>query len=345
MNILILLLLIGYILFNLIGILKFKNNKIIDIYSFITLLILGGLNYSNPDYYNYYRSYELATDTSKVFIFKLIMLASKKIGLKYEVFLFIFIFINLYLIFKLIKKISLNRSFVYLFYIIYPFFFDVVQLKNFALQTITLYIYYYYIYYDISLKKFLLLNTLGLGFHEAALLNYPLILFRKKYKILLYSFLVFILGFLIWSRILKLEKMLFFLPSWKAENYASNLSNYGWIIYLFSQVILTLYIFINLKKQQNDNKNIKKLKKILIYSLSFIGFYFINGTFERMFRNIFIIIYIFIGNKYYKERKIKIFLSFFILIMSIWIFYLFRPYRETVLLEIINKNYLNLGRF
>ena len=222
------------------------------------------------------------------------------------------------MLFYVIKKLAPNRSIVYLLYFIYPYFLDVIQIKNFIGESFLIFSIGILILGRKKIKAFFV-YVCSVVFHEAFMIYLPYWIIARKFlkKLIFFSFAFFTIIFItFYLNISIIGKLMFFLPDWKISGYTSQMARLGWIIPLVYQLISFYMIKDMLKKLENlpskGNKILRVLDKILTYSLLFLGLYYINGTFERLYRNLWVFNYIIISNYYvYLKDKKKIILLFF----------------------------------
>ncbi len=307
---------IAFILINIFGIITKKNIKIIDCLSLIFLIFISSYSKDYADYDNYlfmYNNNEMITQLGLKFTMKI----GNILSLTYNQYL---IFINTLcyiMIFYIIKKLAPNRSVVYLLYFIYPYFLDIIQLKNFIGESFLIFSVGILIINREKLKP-IFIYLCSLGFHEAFILYLPYWFIKKRIlkKLIITSFVAFTVIFIsFYLKLGILEKLIFFLPEWKIRNYTDKIARIGWIIPLGYQLFSFYIVKVMLKKLTKilykKDRIFKKLDKLLTYSLVFLGLYYINGTFERLYRNLWIFNYIIASNYYiYSKNKKKIILLF-----------------------------------
>lgn len=305
-----------FIFINIFSIVVKKNTKIIDYLSLIFFVFISSCSKEYADYGNYLFMYN-NNEIIKQIGLKFTMKIANVLSLTYNQYLILIITICYVMIFYIIKKLAPNRSMVYLLYFIYPYFLDIIQLKNFIAESFLVFSIGILILNKKKFKSFFI-YLCSLGFHEAFILYLPNWFIKKRIlkKLIIISF-IFFTGIFI-SFYLKFEilgKLIFFLPKWKIKSYTDQIARIGWIIPLGYQLISFYIIKVMLKKfiEVSDKKYkiFKELDKVLTYSLIFLGLYYINGTFERLYRNLWIFNYIIASNYYiYSKNKKKIILLF-----------------------------------
>lgn len=306
-----------FIFINILGIIIKKNSKIIDYFSLIFFIFIGSQSINYADYHNYLAMYN-NSDLVEQLGLKLTMKLGKILSLTYNQYLMIIFFVCYIMLFYVIKKLAPNRSIVYLLYFIYPYFLDVIQIKNFIGESFLIFSIGILILGRKKIKAFFV-YVCSVVFHEAFMIYLPYWIIARKFlkKLIFFSFAFFTIIFItFYLNISIIGKLMFFLPDWKISGYTSQIARLGWIIPLVYQLISFYMIKDMLKKLENlpskGNKILRVLDKILTYSLLFLGLYYINGTFERLYRNLWVFNYIIISNYYvYLKDKKKIILLFF----------------------------------
>lgn len=333
LNILILI----FILMNIIGVIIKKNNKIIDYFSLIFFIFIGSSSMNYADYKNYLFMYNNYETLSKLGL-KLTMKAGEMLSFSYNQYLIGIFTLCYIMIFYVIKKLAPNRSIVYLLYFIYPYFLDIIQLKNFIAESFLVFSIGILILNKKKFKSFFI-YLCSLGFHEAFILYLPYWYIRKRNlkKLVIISFIFFTIIFItFYLKFRILEKLMFFLPEWKIRNYTTKIARIGWIIPLGYQLFSFYIIKVMLKKlirvSNKKNKTLKVLDQLFIYSLTFLGLYYINETFERLYRNLWIFNYIIVSNYYiYSKDKRKTILLFFWVLLVGCYYIFFREYHILIL--------------
>lgn len=305
-----------FILVNIIGIIIKKNNIIIDYLSLLFFIFIGTSSSNYHDYNNYlimYNNNEIITQLG----LKVTMKIANILSLTYNQYLILINILCYIMIFYIIKKLAPNRSMVYLLYFIYPYFLDIIQIKNFIGESFLIFSVGILIINREKLKS-IFIYLFSLGFHEAFILYLPYWFIKKRIlkKLIIASFVAFTGIFIsFYLKLGILEKLIFFLPEWKIKSYTDKIARIGWIIPLGYQLFSFYIVKVMLKKLTEilgeKDRIFKKLDKLLTYSLVFLGLYYINGTFERLYRNLWIFNYIIASNYYiYSKNKRKLILLF-----------------------------------
>ena len=324
---------------------KKRENKLPnDIFSFLTLWIIFFGKTNDPDYLNYLARFNNLEKNYNEFLLIKSMEKLKILCNNFNFYLCIMCFFCLILIFYTIYSLSKVRSLVYFLYIIYPYFLDVIQLKNFIAESIFIFSLGILIRKRSILLSFLI-YIFSLGFHISNIFYFPYFFIKKLREKNMYILVVntIIIFFVIYAYILlcnnitTIKKILFFIDVSRQNYYLSNLSKLGWIIPIFIQITNIIIIKYCLKK---DREKMGSYDKFLTFSFIFLGLYFFNETFMRLFRNVSIINYIVYSNYYFSLKKSKnIFLFFIISYTSIISFY-YIDFKNIVLLIIQSNMFL-----
>lgn len=356
------------IIVNLLGTTVKKNSKIIICLSIIAMWVLFGWNNNNPDYVNYFRSYNVIyfsdglTLTGRDIGFKLLMNISSLIGLDYKGFLIITSIVGILLIHSTVKKYSTNSSFVYLLYFIYPFFLDVVQVRNFLMMAIIIYSIRFLLQDSkYSNLKYFLFNIVAVLMHSAAILYLPLLFIKKNNKnnllkgVVLFSFLFSIIIFLNGNEIPFIKDIMrLFIDNQYIISWFDKKTEYGFLLF-WGMHFLSFFMIRasrNLVLTNSDILDPIHIKFVNItYWVFVIGFiwfpfYMVSIEFTRLMRNLFLLNYISftITNKALSQSRIesKVIYNTFVFAYTLcfFIIQIYSPHFEDVFVKILENNYL-----
>jgi hypothetical protein len=285
------------------------------------LAFIAGGNNNRPDLQNYSQIWEMPNAFIEPgFVFTMSVL---KPFVSFREFVLIYILVNYFLLSLCLKYLNVSKYFAF-FYFIYPFIFDVIQLRYFGGQTLIICAFCFFLR-----KKYFfsfILVTLAITFHITFILFIPIFLillaFEKKIltpgQIILFYPLLFFTLCLVRNDIFVLAAP--FLPKIFYEKlllYSTEIG-YGGIIansILLFNIGLVLYI-LHLKKslcaQSDFFLFVYRLSAVFIILLPLLV---VRLDFERYFRLLFIIYYIFyfkLFNYLKFENWVKLlFLAFF----------------------------------
>lgn len=341
------------------------GNKFIYYLSILLLAFLFGGVYDIADevtYKFYYNNVLNDTLLNKYSFFSapgwyMLNYIAKIFNLSFQQFRFFICVLCLSFLSKSITKYSANWNITLLLFLIFPFIIDAVQIRNFLAYSIFVYSLRFLNENNRFNVVFLLMTLLTSSIHQTFILFIPFIFFYKLrfkqiYFVTIFSILVFI--YLIKSNILlnlakvHLNEVLFF----KISPYL-NKSGLGFFVLWFVQLV---FIYISYKTKKivyfKNFRNDKKFKdytfflntvvKLNFYALILtIPLVILDGTFFRIFRNLFICNFIVITYLFFVFSKNKYFYlfittSFTLLILNISIN---TPLNvKTVLKPFFNKN-------
>jgi len=323
-------------LFSVLSIYSRREVRLLSIFFLLFLIVIFCGNNENPDYVGYKFKYDSiknhnATDFifSDPYIgFNILQFISHAIGLNYQEFLFIVALLGYALIIDTLHYFHANMSYVLLLYLFYPFFYDVIQIKNFLAMSIVIYsIRYLLDNTKLATLKYVVLIIVASLFHIVSVSYLLLLLTKLKKKIPLYilAFLSSIsIAILIRFRLIDLlsvASILFedLLPQGKLVYFNPGI-NYGFIVMTGIMVYCIVILqFISQKLGSvPTNANGISMQKSLQYnlvilmrdcnSLLFIMLFpmsFVNPSFLRIFRNFFILDYtcFYIGREYLTRKS------------------------------------------
>ena len=352
-----------------------KHGKFISFLLVLFMWVLYWSNNYNPDYIEYLRMYKSMEVGASIFSperefgYGILMKIFVTIGLDFDVFIMIDTFICYCLIHSTVKKYCDNYNYVYLLYFIFPFFIDVVQIRNFIVMSILIYSIRYLIEdYNIANIKYLFLILIASTIHIFALAYIPFILIKidkNKYLIrgiiffTIFNNLIVLLNdrhipFVdtILTSIFRYDKIIFWLNS---------RTNWGFLVSWFMQIFSFSLVYFSIKLLRNHSQIIKENKLnsyykhikfievvYLINLISFIYFplYILGSTYTRLIRNVLVLNYtsFAIINDYEKGQKRLMFNSLVIIyVLFHFISQLYIPYKDIIINSILQNNILMRG--
>ena len=313
-------------------------------------------NTYNADYLIYEHNYNniglgLSLDRFE-YLFTLSMRLGNSLGLTYQQYVFLISTICIILFYNFIRRYSLRPGVVLLLYFIFPFFYDVIQIRNTISFCIVLFaIRFLEKYSKLNLFFYLLCIGIAYNFHKSSLFYILFILaYLKDYK-KIYSFIGFagVSELLLISFNNNILIKLFQDTDISSIYYTNSFDLFKALGYLIITIALIFMLMNKLKYQKDENLLfLYKIAPIVLITIPLIAY---NQAFYRFFRNSLIIFYILITNKMEKNRnsvivikKAEIFYFFIILSISIYFFYkqlsIFAPGYENITKAILENNSL-----
>lgn len=296
---------------------KKKIKNFLTIAMFIILIVIMGANTQNPDT-TIYEEYIFNKNEffSKDFGFGILVSIFKKMNLDYYALKMFVSVVGFILINHTLKKYVEDYKPFFVLYIIYPYFFDVVQVRNFLAMSIFIYSIPYLL--EDTKKgniKYFVLVLLAATIQKTALIYLPILFVRKinnqKYSKKLFGVII-VISILISIYRPLLNSFISFLinnVSGYLEGLGTKLSiqtNFGWIVQWGIQ--FTNYYFINagrniIYKFSSEDSSISdktnKMKKystlilnINYYMFLFLPLYILTPTFARIMRNVLVLNYV-----------------------------------------------------
>lgn len=357
-----------------------KNAKFIAFILLMFMWILFWSNTTNPDYYNYLRHYNSIQAGSQIFDgsgqefgYRALMKIAANIGFSFETFLLIVSGLSFALIHSTVKKFSKNYNYVYSLYFIFPFFLDVVQIRNFIAMAIFIFSVRYLLDDSIKSKvKYIFLILIASTIHYTALLYLPMLLIKTNRKnYLIRSVVLFaIIGSLIIlgnnkqiPYINQIVRLLF--DSDKVLSWTGKMTDYGFILFWAMQTMSFLVAF-HAKKlfkdsiKDNDSNSLTENQILsernralfvnLVYWINLLAFiyfpfYLLASTFTRLMRNILILNYISCsivhGRLTRSNRRTLFNVIVFSYVLFFFVVELYLPYKDLVIYEILQNNLFN----
>lgn len=339
----------------------FKNRIIQNIggiFLFLTMILIMGLGYINADIDAYetvynqidflfssdldvtsFSSWGYFFSTVRNFGFLYINKLFSNLGLTFFEFRFIISILLLGCIFFLVKKLTPNYGMVILLYCIYPFFWDVIQNKNFYVEVIMLYAIYVYSQRKWAHNfKYSVITFFAATFHNIAFIYFPFIILKKFQRFTLIKVLTIgiVITFPLFISIIKGkgQSLILFLSglnnSFKHYEIYSDQSvgiisllHWGMIIFV-GGALLYLYIQTFKGKEYVNVPIIMKnyledTAKLWLYVCLFIPFLAISVDTYRIPRNLFLPFYICVANySYYGKKRKKLIFIMCLIIVSFY---------------------------
>ncbi|WP_284036359.1 EpsG family protein [Neobacillus sp. 114] len=317
-----------------------KNSKVLLYVSFLFLLLLFGGNTDNPDRLGYLNNYISLSKGKPLydfeFGFQLLNKLGLSLGLSYNILQFTIATIGLLLIVNTIKYYRANISFVFILYLIYPFFIDVVQIRNFLAMSFIIYGSRFIISTQKNYLKYTIFVLLASAFHVTSLFYlFGLLTALKDNKKTMYTIIIASILSVFFIPII-LQILNGFIPSEKITAYffteTSLFTKCMVLVYFLTSILLVLIsrnIILNSNNENICDQN-NKLSKTLINVIDpnailklniicLLTLYFVmnNLDFIRLYRNIFVINYLLFAvalNSITKNYK------YYILLFSILLF-------------------------
>lgn len=347
---------------------KFLKNKdlFLPIYLIIIFIILMGGQLSNPDF-EIYNNIFLRNFYDKDPGFGCILAFLKFLGFGQNNFRIGIAILGLFLISFTVFKYTNKRTAFYLLYFLYPFFFDIVQLRNFLVMSIL--IFSIQLLTNKNFKNnllYVILIFLAFTIQKIAIVYLPLLFIdnisiknNKKHFFTLIILISIVVG--LNKNILLLIVNNFLLPLSSniegLENYTQVNTNMGWIIFWCEQIfsyLLVKYIYNSYKNKLECNmennsklKFIGVIKDINFYMFIFLPLFILDENYIRIIRNIVplnIITFCIYIDLSYKEMvimkdNIKKVMALFIYQLTMFLLF-YRTYAEYIFISTFQQNWI-----
>lgn len=361
-------------IFSVIYINKYRDIVLAFIYCFLVLIM--GLAYGQADYDNYIGLYERSQlfdinnffdyayaeqiGYSKDFGYTFLCKIFNSINFSYADFKFTTTMFFLGLLFFYISKITKFAVLVITLYMIYPFFMDVIQVRNFIIEVLLFVsIYYLSIYRDTC--KYIIIVLISATIHASSILYMPFFIFlkcieNKVFRYVIYIVLIFCISMPLYSQYITSNWMILKILFLNASD--TMLGKYGHYIdrtytgtiYPYLYVLMTIFFLHPMcSRIKNSNKLTEWKKryveityKLHVYLMFFFPLYPIFSEIAtRMPRNCILLLAISISIYLEAEKNISIRICAFIvgviLILSFGFIDLY--YQSTVWnVDVILKN-------
>lgn len=314
----------------------FKKSKLLTwIMLLIAIVLIGGSSF-NADYYSYENNYFSIGNGLEnwdfEFGFQLINKLAYKLGFSYQDFRIIIALIGMLLIYQTVKKFTQNTAYVMSLYLIYPLILDTIQIRNFFAMSIVIYGMRYIISLEKYYLKFIIAIALATSIHAtmAFYLAFLLVSLKNNQKMISVVVSISVLSTILMPYIIKTAS--FFIASDKISTYfyteTSILTQIGVFIYFFYSIYIIVFLEtilskLDVKKMKyadtveekilSDSRNSeindmliidkKTIVSINIIALLSLPLVINNLNFFRLYRNIFIINYIYYAVYFESDKK------------------------------------------
>lgn len=339
-----------------------KQQRIMDFFVITNfILFMGGSGY-NLDYEVYSLMYQGRWPLNKLeFLFSEAIYLARALKLTYDQFYFLLCMMGCMILFYAVRKLlGVNRWF-YLFYLIWPFFLDAVQIRNFiCMSFLVLGLSYLICDEKYAAAKFLACLVIGAGFQTIAIMYLPIPFLRKVNMDKLGKIIIgigviagLIMGLYIENFMWLMGKMIpgELFKDIRFENYTQiKVQHLGYLFNWGIQVFNFIFAWI-LKKmyckradqteeRETGMKVLKLNYEIWLFMFLYMPLYRFNGNFHRIMRNLMPYMYIslFTWLKIFpkKEKKINLLpavigIGFFLYLVIIVLVQLIIPHGKTVI--------------
>ena len=288
-----------------------KNKKVRLIWFIVLLFIIWtffAFNTENADYASYANWYRITSISGLQNRFEIgfsfSMLLATKMGFTFTQFLMLYSAIGLCLVGNFIIKNCDFPCVALLLYFIYPFFYDVVQIRNFMAMAIVLFGTRFLKKFDMkNVILFISIVLLAMSFHITAVFSFSSMLaYFKNYKTVLR--LTVILAVCMCGAFIMLpNSLLNLILNFGAETYVESGSTIKKVIgYCAFSLIASLFAY---RISKSRNTTLLRLVPIMLLTCVPIA---ITSQAYRMFRNLSVLLYVVFLNDGIRIEKRKLFL-------------------------------------
>lgn len=288
----------------------------------ITLIVIACNTLDIPDiegYKMFYSGMNTGIEPGYVFLENL----GIRFGLSFETFRSIFIVGSYLVLWIAVDRLKLNKNIVFALYSVYPFTYDVIQLRNLlALSLVVLGISFLYTKDKGNKVKYVICIALATLFHSLMLIYLVLLVSGKqlidsrlkKQLLGLAVALMFVFSILM-SRSFAIQSIIgsyfYSFNSVKADAYLRIGMRYGFIVFWFMEIFYVLVAYINKKNSSSVEDEIAERKELsfwIMITVTVLGcpLCILNSNFYRIFRNISVLNY---GQLQYSVTSKKNYLS------------------------------------
>lgn len=342
---------------------KFHYDKRVTYIALTFLAIIFVAVYGNADTEAYYYEYTNMlkpnwNDTEPLWMFIQYVFRTLKIPF-WGFRLFIF-FSGILLIFKTLSIVTKDKNIILLFYMIYPFMLDMVQIRNFLAMSILIYAIKYLIEERThNLIKYIFLILAASLIHNVFIIYLVLIFIRIVKKIdyrfwIVVILLMFVGIMMIFDNISSIVLFLFgnyhgggFARKYVMYGLVSNemmLGLFGFYLLGFLGSMISHRIFVLAERTGKYDSTRYRQNDLLIKCFVMLSlFYMLNlfsMDFARIYRNVLILVYgvMWEASKYTKNKFIMRVMLFIMALYGCWLF-TYYAYPDSVFWPAIQNNY------
>lgn len=301
--------------------------------SIFLIIVLGGST-SNPDYEVYMNMYARG-DQYKALGFQALIQVSKSMGLDYPSFRMLIGVIGYALLYLSISSLTKNTHVFYALYIIYPFCYDAVQLRNFL--AMALFVFAFSLLANVRNKNvgmvlYVLVVLVAASMQVVAFVYLPICLlsYIKDSKIYRYCIYFAVFASIIFglnknaiAPIVSTYGSFILNNDTGGSNYLQVNTRFGWIINWFQQFANYFLVFycskychshfgvIDKAKKKKYTYVIDVIENINLYMFLFLPLFVLDENYTRIIRNVMLlnfIVYLYyfeISHNVYMCRRIK----------------------------------------
>lgn len=302
-----------------------RSSRFLFVLIFLWMWFLFSFNYGNADYTMYVDLYGGVSDREIEPGMNIIMQIFNTAGLSYHAFLAILSAVGLSLVaITITKRSKKNISLIAALYLIFPFVFDAIQIRNFIAMSLIIFGINYLI--DRGkwwCLKYVIINIIAISFHSmsAVCLLFPLLVLLKKKTIWVATSIALLFGVIVsFNKSLLTTLLSTFLSQEKVDAYFGLEGRYSSpgifniilsIFILISLVLIVYYCKKRIKdiKDKKITESILLLEKISIVGLLLIPFLRYSTVIMRLARSMMLLYYIVFadvlfsdGEKIHRER-------------------------------------------
>lgn len=331
---------------------------------FLVLWVIFGFNTANADQLSYQNWYRLTGLSNQILDrFEIGFSIGYRLGnilkLDFQTYLAVFSFIGLALVANSIYRYAKKPCLVILLYFIYPFLFDVVQLRNFMAFAIMMYsLRFLESFNKENVIKFLLCFVISMSFHSSSFFYiFFLFAYLKDFKWITKISIFMTMGCILIA-VFGRGLIMRFIDSETAQIYLfEGMASSKMIGYLLFACLTVILVYKYNKSNVKNTVSNEFLIYIIPLTIVSTPFILLNSQFYRFYRNMILITYIVLTNLAFSEKSKDIWIlsekKFILFSFSIFlsVFFFWRQLSpgtdlyQTVTEPIFNNNLIlnNLG--
>ncbi len=317
-----------------------KQNVFCYMTAFVIIFMIMTFNYDGADVKSYISTYDNLFDTSGQIVeshmekgYLLLMYICRKLGMSFFSFRIVVSIISLSLFANILRYFKVNRNLILGFYMIYLFYFDVIQIRNCIAQFIILFSIRFLLDATrrYSIIKFLIGIFIAASFHSIALFYLPLLVIKFIKNEAFFKF-VFIASLLLFLAACTFHSYVPIIANWLLSFIKRGSSYLDADVNLGHLVVFCIYAFTGISLNIVRKKSVKGsptrrqldgIVKIHIILSLYLSLLLLDSNFYRIVRNVLILSMIGIAlhykSKQSNQSKSVMAFSMLLLINLAWI--------------------------
>lgn len=326
----------------------------------LLMFVLSAFNYDNPDYIPYLTTYNQGLEEHE-WLYNLLALYAQRLGITFIGFRLILILCCFLLIRHTVNKYCIRPDVFCILYFLFPFFLDVVQLRNFIAMSILIYGFPYLLQKNIAGRiYFLILLLIAGGFQSVAYIYLPFAFWDILVKNIAIKNLLIIISICFIILYYSVQFYLDDILSLLVDNYGdldsridnignAGISEYGYLMYWMFHFASIIFTYCFMKNNSSSSKCYQFLKMLFyaeLFTTITLPLVVFDSTFERFSRNLIPLLFVGLCMQDKSERTANPYRNsvinclFGVYIICMCYMDIINGYYDTIIIPIFTRNLL-----